>query len=73
MADFIAGFASAYTGHDDKAILEGCYKDTPEFRADVCDIYANIITKDNRKVLAALQKFNGELPLIRHFMEPCEG
>ena len=65
MADFIAGFAAGYTGHDDKAILEGCYKDTKEFRADICDIYANIITKDNRKVLAALQKFNSDLPLIR--------
>ena len=73
VADCIAGFTHAFTGHDDKAIAEQCWHDTPEFRADMCDVYANIITKDNQKVLAAIQKFVGDLPETHDFMASCLG
>jgi len=38
----------------------------------MCDIYANIITKDNQKVLAAVQKFLGDIPEFHTWMvEGC--
>ena len=73
VADFIAGFVYAFTGHDDKAIAEQCWHDTQAFRDDMCDVYANIITKDNQKVLAAIQKFILDLPETHSYMESCLG
>ena len=52
--------------------MEKCFQDTPQFQADMCDIYSNIITKDNQKVLTAIQKFLSDLPEIKQFMEPCK-
>ena len=68
----IAGFMHGFTGHDDKSEMEQCYKDSPEFLADMCDVYANLVTKDNQKVLSAIQKFMGDLPQFHTFMEPCK-
>ena len=31
VADFVAGFIQGFTEHDDKADLEKCFADSPEF------------------------------------------
>ena len=74
VADTVAGFMYAFTQHDDKAEMEACFKDSPQFEADICDAYANILTKDNRKVLEALQNLiQKDLPLFQQYMAGCTG
>lgn len=73
VADFVAGFMFGFTGHDDKADMEQCFKDTPEFRTDMCNVYANLVTKDNQKVLEAIQKFMSDLPKFQSYMAGCSG
>ena len=53
------GYSNA---HNDKADMEACFKSTPEFRNDMCDVYNGMLTKDNQKVLAAIQSFMADLP-----------
>ena len=62
-----------FTNHNDKADMEKCFKDTPEFEADMCDVYANLITKDNQKVLIAIQNLVADLPEFHTYMQGCAG
>lgn len=50
VADFIAGFMEGFTGNNKKTGVEQCFKDTDPFEQDICDIVADIRTKDNQKI-----------------------
>ena len=54
VADCIAGFIYGFTEHDHTAEMEQCFHDTPEFEADVCDAYVDIVSKDNQKALEGI-------------------
>lgn len=72
VADFIAGFIDGFTGHDHKAYMETCFKDTDAFETDVCTLVADLKTKDNQKIAEALhQLISTDLPSLNGFMAQC--
>ena len=71
IADYLAGFMGGFTGNNNKADMEACFADSPQFETDVCEFVADFRTKENQKVLEGLQKLLGDLPLINSFMSTC--
>ena len=71
MADYIAGFISGFTGHDDRTDMEACLKDDLSFQNDICSVVNNIRTKDNQKVLEAVQTLLHDLPEITADVSTC--
>jgi len=70
-ADFLAGFIFGFTGHDQKAYLESCYHDTPQFETDICNAVNDFSTKDNQKVIEGVQTILKDLPQLKGFMDAC--
>ena len=71
IADYLAGFMEGFTGNNNKAAMEACFADSPDFETDVCEFVADFRTKDNRKVLEGIQKLLADLPEINSFMDTC--
>jgi len=64
VADFLAGFVNGFTGHDDQAYLETCFKDTDSFEQAICTAVTDIETKDNRKVIEGVQVLMTQIPAL---------
>ena len=62
---------AGFTGNNNKADMEACFADSPQFETDVCEFVADFRTKENQKVLEGIQKLLGDLPLINSFMSTC--
>jgi len=54
-AEFLAGFIESFTGNNHKDEMLSCYKDSDEWRTDICNAVADIATKDNTKVIEGIQ------------------
>merc|ERR1712113_470187 len=64
IADVLAGFTFGFTGHDDRAYLEQCIKDTPQFEADMCAAANAFATKDTQQATAAVHTILADMPFI---------
>jgi len=71
IADILAGFVYGFTNHDDKADLEACFQDTADFEQDMCDVADAFATKDNQKILGAIQTILGDLGAINTMLAGC--
>jgi hypothetical protein len=71
IADILAGFVDGFTGHDDKADLESCLAVTDGFEQDMCDVADAFATKDNQKILGAIQTILGDLSTINTMLAGC--
>ena len=72
IADFIAGFMEGFTGNNKKTEIEQCFHDNDPFEQDICDIVADIRTKDNQKIAEAMQKLlKTDIPEFKTFMSAC--
>jgi len=71
IADILAGFVDGFTGHDDKADLESCLAVTDSFEQDMCDVADAFATKDNQKILGAIQTILGDLATINTMLAGC--
>merc|ERR1719464_299690 len=71
IADILAGFVDGFTGHDDKADLESCLAVTDGFEQDMCDVAEAFATKDNQRILGAIQTILGDLSTINTMLAGC--
>jgi len=71
IADILAGFVDGFTGHDDRADLESCLAVTDAFEQDMCDVAEAFATKDNQRILAAIQTILGDLSTINTMLAGC--
>jgi len=71
IADILAGFVDGFTGHDDKADLETCLTVTDAFEQDMCNVADAFATKDNQRILAAIQTIMGDLSTINQMLAGC--
>jgi len=71
MSDYFAGFVAGLTGNDHKAYYESCLKVSTQFETDLCEIEADFKTKDNQKVLQAVQKILADVPEIKGWLDLC--
>lgn len=55
IADYLAGFVHGFSGNDHKAYFETCIHINESFEHDVCSVVMNLRTKENQKVLEAVQ------------------
>merc|ERR1712151_1315133 len=70
-ADFLAGFIANFTGNDHKDYLETCFKDTDQFRTDICSAVSDFATKDNQQVLEGIVTILHDLPQLHTAMDAC--
>jgi len=71
IADVLAGFVDGFTGHDDHVDLESCLHYSDTFEQDMCDVVAAFETKDNQKILGAIQTVLGDLSEINTMLLGC--
>jgi len=71
IADILAGFVDGFTGKNDQADLESCLTVTDAFEQDMCDVADAFATKDNQKILGAIQTILGDLSTINTMLAGC--
>jgi len=71
MSDYFAGFVAGLTGKDHKATYESCLHVSTQFEMDICEVEADFKTKDNQKVLEAVQKILADVPEVKGWLDKC--